>query len=135
MSMKLPAAIQPWHLAVAGIALVIIYSNRTQSGNSTGLLGDMAGAITTAISNATADVTAGVLDGTSKGIGTVAGTIVSRVNPFDSRNLANQAVLGAGQAISGDPNWSLGSWIWDKTHPGFDGQTKLCTNFMGFGCG
>lgn len=39
------------------------------------------------------------------------------INPLASGNIVNAGVTSAGQAISGDPGWTLGGWIYDLTHP------------------
>lgn len=134
-------ALKPWHLyALGGIAFVLYYGARANAANpsgsnSTGVLGDIAGSVTRAVSKAVEDVGAGVVDGTASGIGSLAGTLLTRVNPFDDRNIVNQAVQGAGRSASGVSAWTLGGWVWDKTHAGFNPSAgKYCTNFMGFGC-
>jgi len=40
------------------------------------------------------------------------------VNPTSRDNLANRAVSGVGAAVSGDSNFSLGTWLWEALHPG-----------------
>ena len=42
------------------------------------------------------------------------------VNPLNHDNIFAGAVNGAGAAVSGDPNWSLGGWLYDVTHPTYD---------------
>ncbi len=39
------------------------------------------------------------------------------VNPTSDRNLAYRGVNSVGAALSGDASWSLGSWLYDLTHP------------------
>jgi hypothetical protein len=49
-----------------------------------------------------------------------AGTIsnaVDLINPTSSGNIAYQGVNSVGAVISGDQDFSLGSWIWDVLHP------------------
>lgn len=38
------------------------------------------------------------------------------LNPASSENIVNRGVTGAGAAISGDRNWTLGGWVYDVTH-------------------
>ena len=39
------------------------------------------------------------------------------VNPTDPNNIVNQGVTGVVQAVSGDPNASLGTKLYDLFHP------------------
>lgn len=39
------------------------------------------------------------------------------LNPADSRNIVNRNFEAAGKAMTGDPDWTLGGWIYDVTHP------------------
>lgn len=41
---------------------------------------------------------------------------VEKVNPANPNNFINQAVESAGQAITGDDNFTLGGWAFDWTH-------------------
>lgn len=43
----------------------------------------------------------------------LAATVGDAVNPASSNNLASKAVNGVVQAATGDPNQTLGGWIWD----------------------
>lgn len=38
------------------------------------------------------------------------------MNLASEKNLYNQGVLAVGQAVSGDKDWSLGTWLYDITH-------------------
>lgn len=40
------------------------------------------------------------------------------INPTKDTNLAYRGVNAIGAAVSGDDSFSLGSWIYDITHPG-----------------
>lgn len=42
-----------------------------------------------------------------------AAAVAPYVNPADSNNIINQGVGAIGGAISGDENWSLGTWLYD----------------------
>ena len=48
--------------------------------------------------------------------GKVAAAVGTAVNPFDADNLANRAVTGAGEVLTGDPSWSLGGSIYEWLH-------------------
>ena len=37
-------------------------------------------------------------------------------NPTSDKNLAYTGVNNVGSSITGDPNWSLGGWVYDITH-------------------
>lgn len=47
-------------------------------------------------------------------------SVVDAVNPASDQNLAYRGVNAVGGAVSGDKNWSLGSWLYDATHPTYD---------------
>ena len=38
------------------------------------------------------------------------------VNPTNQNNIFSKGVNTAGEALTGDPNWTLGVWIYDITH-------------------
>lgn len=40
----------------------------------------------------------------------------NNINPASSDNVVNTAVTAAGRAITGDQYWTLGGWIYEKTH-------------------
>ncbi len=44
-------------------------------------------------------------------------TAIEAINPAASGNLINRGVTAAGQAVSGNQSWSLGTWLYDITHP------------------
>ncbi|MCL4315635.1 MAG: hypothetical protein M1527_02015 [Gammaproteobacteria bacterium] len=47
-----------------------------------------------------------------------AAVVGDKINPYSSNNFLYDGVIGgAGRALSGDSSWSLGSWIYDLTHP------------------
>lgn len=39
------------------------------------------------------------------------------INPADSRNVVYSSVNAVGGLITDDPNFSFGSWLYDKLHP------------------
>lgn len=45
-----------------------------------------------------------------------AAAIKTAVDPTSHDNLANRAVNGIGEAITGDEHWTLGGAIYDLTH-------------------
>lgn len=47
-----------------------------------------------------------------------AATIGSAINPVSQGNIFNQGVNSVGAAVTGDKSFSLGSWLYDVTHPG-----------------
>ena len=49
--------------------------------------------------------------------GDLAAEVGDAVNPLSDRNLAYRATNAVGAAVSGDPTFSLGSWIYDVLHP------------------
>lgn len=40
------------------------------------------------------------------------------VNPIDDRNLAYSGVNAIGESVTGDKDFSLGVWLWEKLNPG-----------------
>jgi len=44
--------------------------------------------------------------------------IVPYVNPADSNNVVYQANAWVGAQLTGDPNFTLGNWLYDETHDG-----------------
>lgn len=50
------------------------------------------------------------------------------INPADPKNLANEAVTSVGKKITGDSNWSLGTWFYDVTHPAATGFNTTSVN-------
>lgn len=56
----------------------------------------------------------------AKKAGELAAKVGESVNPADSDNIVNRAVTGIGEAITGDKGFSLGSFIYDLTHPPYD---------------
>lgn len=43
--------------------------------------------------------------------------IGAAVNPASDKNIVYQGVNGIGASVSGDKDWSLGTWLYDITHP------------------
>ncbi len=39
------------------------------------------------------------------------------INPVSENNIINQGIEGVGTALSGEPGWTLGGWLYDITHP------------------
>lgn len=46
-----------------------------------------------------------------------AAAVGAAVNPASDQNLAYRGVNAIGSAITGDPSWSLGSWLYDVFNP------------------
>lgn len=49
-----------------------------------------------------------------------AAAVGNAVNPASQTNIVNRGVTSVGVQLSGDPNWTLGGWIYDLTHPAYD---------------
>lgn len=47
----------------------------------------------------------------------VVGTVANAVNPVNPNNVFAGSVNAVGSALSGNSSWSLGSWLYDTTHP------------------
>lgn len=43
--------------------------------------------------------------------------ITPLINPASNQNLVYQGVNAVGGAVAGRSDWSLGSWVYDVTHP------------------
>ena len=46
------------------------------------------------------------------------GDVAQAVNPLNPDNVFAGAVNATGAAVSGNPDFSLGAWLWELTHPG-----------------
>lgn len=72
------------------------------------------------IKGTTHDIAAGVVGGViDAGTGLISGAyeaLPDPVKPSSSNNIINQGVEKIGAALTGDPNFTLGGWIYDKTH-------------------
>lgn len=66
------------------------------------------------------DITAGVVGGViDAGVGLVEGAYTAlpdQVKPSSSNNIINQGVEKIGRQLTGDPQFTLGGWIYDITH-------------------
>jgi hypothetical protein len=52
-----------------------------------------------------------------KGVTAAAQVAGTKLNPYSSSNLVyDNAIGGAGRAITGNPNWTLGGALYDLTH-------------------
>ena len=58
--------------------------------------------------------------------GAAAKAVGTAINPTSDQNLAYRAVTGIGAAVTGSDSWSLGSWLYDVTHPN-DGKELTAT--------
>lgn len=52
-----------------------------------------------------------------KQIKDAAAAAANAVNPTSDKNLAYRGVNAVGEVLSGDESFSLGSWLYDVTHP------------------
>lgn len=57
----------------------------------------------------------------------IVGEVANAVNPFNDENIFYEGANAAGAAITGEKEFSLGAWIWEKTHPGQVEQEKRIT--------
>lgn len=66
------------------------------------------------------DITAGVVGGAFDAVGGVVAGVYSAlpeaVQPSSKNNIVYGSISSAGAAISGDKNWTLGSWLYKITH-------------------
>ena len=53
-----------------------------------------------------------------------ASAVGNAVNPTSDKNLAYRGVNGVGAVLTGDPSWSLGSWLYDVFNPPPDPNAK-----------
>lgn len=59
--------------------------------------------------------------------GTAEKLVTETLNPASNQNLIYDGIIGGtGRAISGDDSWSLGTWLYDLTHPD-DGKDATAT--------
>lgn len=47
----------------------------------------------------------------------IAGDVAGALNPVSDQNIFYRATNAVGGAVAGDESFSLGSWIYDLTHP------------------
>jgi hypothetical protein len=47
-------------------------------------------------------------------VGEVADSSIKGVTPWNPDNIFNRGVTAVGQAATGEKDWSLGSWLYDK---------------------
>lgn len=57
--------------------------------------------------------------------GQVVGSAAAAVNPTSTDNVIYRTVNGVGQGITGRDSFSLGSWLYDMTHPEDPGPVVL----------
>lgn len=50
-------------------------------------------------------------------VGAAAGAVGNAVNPTSDTNLAYRGVNAVGEVLTGDPSFSLGSWLYDQFNP------------------
>ena len=50
------------------------------------------------------------------------------VNPLNNENVFYEGVNAVGESVSGQEGWSLGSWIYDITHPNEAEELGLTNN-------
>jgi hypothetical protein len=53
----------------------------------------------------------------------VAPKVAEAVDITSDTNLAYRGVNAVGTALTGDPSWSLGSWLYDQFNPPYDPNT------------
>jgi hypothetical protein len=72
------------------------------------------------------------IDGITEAASAAGGAILTGINPGNSDNLVNKTVTAIGSSIVTDPagagknadgSWSVGGWLYDVTHPGW--QTAI----------
>lgn len=80
------------------------------------------------VSNAAGDA----IDGIGEAASAAGGAILTGINPGNSDNLVNKTVTAIGSSIVTDPagagknadgSWTVGGWLFDVTHPGW--QTAI----------
>jgi len=119
MSTKLPNPIAMAYVAAAGLGVFIAYKVSQGLGAAAQAVKEGAG---TAV-----DVAAGNYDPVGDYLGwhfylgtngVTLGDWHASLNPANPDNAVNQGVSAAGQAVTKDPGWNLGGWVWELTHPG-----------------
>lgn len=72
------------------------------------------------IGGTTRDLTAGIVGGVVDGaVGVIEGAydgLPNAIKPSSHDNIINQGVNRIGEELTGDPNFTLGGWIYDITH-------------------
>lgn len=54
------------------------------------------------------------------------------VNPASDKNIIYSGVNSVGSSVTGDSSFSLGSWLYDITHPGIDDHVTQPSQFTSF---
>lgn len=49
-----------------------------------------------------------------------AGALGDAINPLNPENVFARSVDALGGTLTGDPSWSLGSWLYDQFNPPYD---------------
>ena len=57
--------------------------------------------------------------------GEAAAKVGTAANPLSDQNILYRATNAIGSAFTFDPDFSLGSWLYEKTHPSEDPTSKL----------
>lgn len=81
-----------------------------------GTASDLAGGVVKGVAGAVVGVVGGVVSATGEVIADGYNSIPNAIKPSSPDNLANRASNAIGAALTGDKNFQLGSWIYDKTH-------------------
>lgn len=78
------------------------------------------------------DVAGDAIDGIGEAASAAGGAILTGINPGNSDNLVNKAASAIGGSVITDPagpgknadgSWTVGGWLYDVTHPGW--QTEI----------
>ena len=76
--------------------------------------------MTSSVKDATAGIVGGIIEGAFDATaGVLQGAynaIPEPVNPSSPNNLINKGVDAVGEYLTGDKDFTLGGWIYDKTH-------------------
>ena len=77
------------------------------------------------LANRTKRNAAAALDATIAAVRDAGRQAVTWVNPADPGNIVNTAVTAVGEAVTGDPNWTLGGAIYDRVHDNPQPRTRM----------
>lgn len=95
--------------AVGGGLLIVAWlANRTATAIGSGY---------DSVGNAISSAGSAIYSGVSGAADFVGQQVTTTLNPASDQNFIYRGVNGIGSGITGDRDWSLGSWLYDVTHP------------------
>lgn len=103
---KTLAKLPPSWLLIGGAAVVVIGWAAVKARPGQSITSSLAQNVVGGAANLVGDTISGAIEG-----------ITPKINPASDQNFIYHDIIGAvGRSSSGDPDWTLGGWIYDITH-------------------